>query len=143
MRKMSKEIAQAFIFNKKKKIGNSNTRPIGVLTDNSKSGLYLHDNKIAWWENFHPDYLSDKFMPNERKDNNNIHLCFSMCGWGTPTTRERLNTLFALLFKNDFVRLSQKNYEQFLHVNGADFKIDDDAIFTLRKVNNCPVFLDY
>lgn len=88
MRKMSKEIAQAFIFNKKKKIGNSNTRPIGVLTDNSKSGLYLHDNKIAWWENFHPDYLSDKFMPNERKDNNNIHLCF-LCVGGERQQLER------------------------------------------------------
>ncbi len=132
MRKVSKEIAQAFIFNNKKKIGNSNTRPIGVLTDNSKSGLYLHGHKIAWWENIHPDYFTD-----------NVHLCFSMCGWGTPTTRERLNALFTLLFKYDLVKLSQKNFEQILHVNDVDFAIDDDAIFTLRKVNNCPVFLDY
>ena len=142
MRKISKEIAQAFISNKKRKLGNTHTKQAESYTYNgvlkSLGGLFLHDNKIAWWDN-------SQHWDNEECTilSNNIHLCFSMCGWGTPTTRERLNALFTLLFKNDLVQLSQKNYEQILHVNGVDFEIDDDAIFTLRKVNNCPVFLDY
>ena len=141
MKKVSKEIAQAFIFNKKRKLGNTYTKQAESYTYNgvlqNLGGLFLHDNKIAWWDDAqHWDNEECTIL------SNNIHLCFSMCGSGTQTTRERLNALFNLLFRNDLVQLFQKNYEQFLHVNGADFKIDDDAIFTLRKVNNCPVFLD-
>ena len=77
MRKVSKEIAEAFIENENKRMGNSIIHPVSEWMTKSERGVFLHDNKIAWWENNHPsENLS-----------NNIHLCFSMCGWDTPTTR--------------------------------------------------------
>ena len=101
MRKVSIEIAKAFINDKKKTVGNT-------YTENGE--IFLHNNKIAWWENNHPsENLS-----------NNIHLCFSMCGWGTVTTRERLNTLFCELFKSDLVYLKQSKGDQYL-LHGCSF----------------------
>mgnify|MGYP003140318546 CR=1 FL=1 len=128
MRKVSKEIAKAFIDGKRKTIGNTHT-----FTDMQSGGhgyVSLHGNRIAYWENNHPNYNL----------NNNIHLCFSMCGWGTPTTRERLNTLFSLLFKRD-IKLFQKNHEQFLFLNGVDYLIDPSNIYVLRSVNG-NIFID-
>lgn len=122
MRKVSKEIAKAFIENRKRSIGNSWTE-IGAI--------YLHDNKIAWWEDSHPDHYKNK----------HIHLCFSMCGWGTPTTRERLNTLFSLLFESDAVYIQQKNFAQWLTINNRQIEIDEDAIYVLRCFNG-DLFLD-
>ena len=128
MRKVSKEIAKAFIDGKRKTIGNTHT-----FTDMQSGGhgyVSLHGNRIAYWENNHPNYNL----------NNNIHLCFSMCGWGTPTTRERLNTLFSLLFKRD-IKLFQKNHEQFLFLNGVDYLIDPSNIYVLRSING-NIFMD-
>jgi len=122
MRKVSKEIAKAFIENRKRSMGNSWTE-IGAI--------YLHDNKIAWWEDSHPDHYKNK----------HIHLCFSMCGWGTPTTRERLNSLFSLLFESDDVYIQQKNYAQWLTINNRQIEIDEDAIYVLRCING-DLFLD-
>ena len=68
MRKVSKVVGQAFINGEVKKMGNSHT--------DGKS-LFLHNNRIAW------------------KDGNKIKM--TLCGWGTVTTRERLNSLCRLL----------------------------------------------
>jgi len=131
MRKVSKEIAKAFINNKNKSIGNSRVCPVSDWVSNGEMGIYLHDNKIAWWEKNHPDFNLS----------NNIHLCFSMCGWDTITTRERLNTLFYELFKSDAVYLKQSKGDQYLYINSTCMKIDPSEVYTLREVNN-DVFLD-
>jgi hypothetical protein len=104
MRKVSKEIAEALMKNEGKVFGNSFTKVDSLM---SEGGVYLHDNKIMWWENNHPS----------KNLSNNIHLCFSMCGWDTPTTRERLNAIFSYVFKSDSVYLKQIKGEQKLFIN--------------------------
>ena len=129
MRKVSIEIAKAFINNENKKIGNSKVCPVSNWVRNEEMGIYLHDNKIAWWENPERWYLS-----------NNIHLCFSMCGWDTPTTRERLNTLFYELFKKCCF-LKQSKGDQYLNINNACTWIDPSKVYILREIEN-DLFLD-
>jgi hypothetical protein len=63
-RKVSKEIAMAFLNGEKKKIANSST---------DGNNLYLHGNKIAKIEGG--------------------KLFVSTAGWGTPVTKDRLNVL--------------------------------------------------
>ena len=122
MRKISREIAKAFIKDKKKTVGNT-------YTEDGK--IFLHNNKIAWREENRPDlYLS-----------NNIHLCFSMCGWDTVTTRERLNTLFYGLFKSDLVYLKQSKGNQYLYINSTCMEIDPTKVYVLREIGK-DVFLD-
>ena len=79
-RKISKEIADAFLSGIKKSISNSRT---------DGDNLFLHGNKIAKIEKG--------------------TLYVSTAGWGTPTTKERLNAL-------PNVRVSTKNYQ--LYLNG-------------------------
>jgi len=122
MRKVSIEIAKAFINDKKKTVGNT-------YTENGE--IFLHNNKIAWkWENNHPDLKSK-----------NIHLYFSMCGWDTPTTRERLNTLFYELFKSDLVYLKQSKGDQYLYINTTCMEIDPSKVYILREIGD-DLFLD-
>jgi hypothetical protein len=140
MKKVSKEIAKAFISNKDKKLGNTYTKQAESYTYNgvlkNLGGLFLHDNKIAWWDN------SQRWENEECTTlSNNVHLCFSMCGWGTPTTRERLNTLFSLLFESDDVFIQQKNFAQWLTINNRQIEIDDHATYVLRCING-DLFLD-
>ena len=120
MRKVSIEIAKAFINDKTKTVGNT-------YTENGE--IFLHNNKIAWWENNRPNYSSD-----------NVHLCFSMCGRDTPTTRERLNTLFYELFKKCCF-LKQSKGDQYLNINNACTWIDPSKIYVLREIEN-DLFLD-
>jgi len=122
MRKVSIEIAKAFINDNKKTVGNT-------YTEDGK--IFLHNNKIAWWEKNHPDFNLS----------NNIHLCFSMCGWDTPTTRERLNTLFYELFKSDAVYLKQSKGNQYLYINSTCMEIDPSEVYILREIGE-NVFLD-
>jgi tRNA(Ile)-lysidine synthase TilS/MesJ len=132
MRKVSKEIAEAFMKNENKRMGNSIIHPVSEWMTKSERGVFLHDNKIAWWENNHPsENLS-----------NNIHLCFSMCGWDTPTTRERLNTIFSYVFKSDSVYLKQIKGEQKLFINDRRMRINENLYYAIRCVNG-DVFLDH
>jgi hypothetical protein len=129
MRKVSKEIAEALMKNEGKVFGNSFTKVDSLM---SEGGVYLHDNKIMWWENNHPsENLS-----------NNIHLCFSMCGWDTPTTRERLNAIFSYVFKSDSVYLKQIKGEQKLFINDRRMRINENLYYAIRCVNG-DVFLDH
>ena len=64
-----------------------------------------------------------------------------MCGWGTPTTRERLNSLFSLLFESDDVFIQQKNFAQWLTINNRQIEIDEHATYVLRCING-DLFLD-
>ena len=131
MRKVSKEIAEAFTENVNKKMGNTIIHPISEWVSKKEQGVFLHDNKIAWFENNHPsENLS-----------NNIHLCFSMCGWDTPTTRERLNAIFSYVFKSDSVYLKQIKGEQKLFINDRQIEINENLNYVIRSVNG-DVFLD-
>ena len=133
MRKISVEIAKAFINGKKKTVGNN-------YTENGE--IFLHNNKIAWWESTGKYYSKGSHI-----DSNSVHLCFSMCGWDTVTTRERLNTLFYELFKNDlsqckhFVYLKQSKGDQYLYINTTCMKIDPSKVYVLREIGD-DVFLD-
>ena len=131
MRKVSKEIAEAFIENKNKVMSNTRIRPISEWSSKKEQGVFLHDNKIAWFENNHPS----------KNLSNNIHLCFSMCGWDTVTTRERLNTLFYELFKSDLVYLKQSKGDQYLYINTTCMEIDPSKIYVLREIGD-DLFLD-
>ena len=128
MRKVSKEIAEARMKNEGKVFGNSFTKVDSLV---SEGGVYLHDNKIMWWENNHPsENLS-----------NNIHLCFSMCGWDTVTTRERLNAILSYVFVSDSVYLKQIKGEQKLFINDRQITINENLNYVIRSVNG-DVFLD-
>ena len=128
MRKVSKEIAEALMKNEGKVFGNSFTKVDSLV---SEGGVYLHDNKIMWWENNHPsENLS-----------NNIHLCFSMCGWDTPTTRERLNAILSYVFVSDSVYLKQIKGEQKLFINDRQITINENLNYVIRSVHG-DVFLD-
>lgn len=90
MRKVTKNIANAFINNRKLTQGNT-------MTDGQ--AIYLHGNRIAW------------------KDENN-DLWVSMCGWGSVTTRERLDGLFESI--GSMLRIVQRDYAQYF------IMLDDD-----------------
>ena len=127
MRKISIEIAKAFINDKKKIVGNT-------YTENGE--IFLHNNKIAWWESTGKYYSKGSHI-----DSNSVHLCFSMCGWDTVTTRERLNTLFYELFKSDLVYLKQSKGDQYLYINTTCMKIDPSKVYILREIGD-DLFLD-
>ena len=67
MRDVSRKVCGAFL---------ARTPANGKNTRTDGKALYLHGNKIAWW---------DGYM-----------LCLTMAGWPTVTTRERLNALCEL-----------------------------------------------
>lgn len=69
MRKESQRICKAFIARKHAK---------GARTTSLGSDLLLHGNRIAWW-------------------NADGSISMTLAGWGTVTTRDRLNTLCELL----------------------------------------------
>ena len=131
MRKISKEIAEAFIENENKRMGNSIIHPISEWRSKKEQGVFLHDNRIAWFENNHPS----------KNLSNNIHLCFSMCGWDTVTTRERLNAIFSYVFAFDSVYLKQIKGEQKLFINDRQIEINENLNYAIRSVNG-DVFLD-
>ena len=132
MRKVSKEIAEAFMKNENKRMGNTIIHPVSEWMTKNERGVFLHDNKIAWFENNHPS---------KNTLSNNIHLCFSMCGWDTPTTRERLNAIFSYVFKSDSVYLKQIKGEQKLFINDRQIEINENLNYVIRSVNG-NVFLD-
>ena len=84
MRKISLDIAHAFKGGNKRFISNTST---------NGEKVYLHGNVIAKWNHDHD-------------------LVISMCDWLTPTTRERINTLFYVL--DIPFKVFQKDHGQFL-----------------------------
>jgi hypothetical protein len=101
MRQVSKKIAAAFMQRRAAKSGNTRT---------DGDTIWLHENAIARWHN-----------------NDVFHVSFA--GWGSVTTRERLNSLPA-------VRVHQSKHEQFIvnPRNGQDSKVDDlRAWFPISK----------
>ena len=108
MRKISLDIAHAFKGGNKRSISNTSTDGID---------LYLHGNIIACW-------------------NIQGHLEVSLCNWPTPTTRERINTLFYVLDMPFHVL--QKDFDQYLkHDKGLEpFPISCIASYEFKKKGN-------
>lgn len=100
MRQITRMVAQAIIFNKSRRINNT----VVSVTDNGYVNVRLHDNLIATVD---PD---DK-------------VAFCMCGWPTPTTRERLQAVG--------VQIAQRKGEQYyIHPNTREeIKIDDNWVY--------------
>lgn len=90
MRQITEIMANAFWNGETKKLAN---------TEVKNKEMYLHGNKIAWVEN--------------------NKLYFTLCGWNTVTTRERLNGLE--------VGISQKNFKPYW--NGEE--INDHKIYEM------------
>jgi hypothetical protein len=97
MRQESTRICKAFIARRYAK---------AARTTSLGHDLLLHGNRIAWWN---PDGS----------------VSMTLAGWGTPTTRDRLNTLCWLLFQ-------EKPFHQVKHVqhyNGKPISADDTFTF--------------
>jgi hypothetical protein len=100
MRAESTTIARAFLARKPK-------RAKRTATDGES--LTLHGNTIAWWN---PDGS----------------ISMTLCGWGTVTTRDRLNTLCQLL-------IDRRPFHQVKHVQHFDERpISASDVFTLHPI---------
>lgn len=77
---ISEKAASAFNNNRNFKL--DNTR---VEVKDNETSMYLFDNKIAW--------------------KNSEGMFFSMCGWATRTTKDRLSALG--------IQIGQRNYQQY------------------------------
>jgi len=87
MRKITEDAANALKAGKKFKRGN--TEVLGGM-------MFLHGNRIAWLDGH--------------------VLRLSLCGWATPTTRERVNGVLSVMGVN--ANIYQEKFEQFLWWHG-------------------------
>ena len=117
MRKITKESSEAFVNFKSYKKDNTEVeiQKVGYKYDEVAT-FYLHGNRIA-------EATRVNFPEYERLKSVKIDLC----GWHTPTTRERINGILDAL-GYDF-RIAQRNHEQVLvRNNGQDIlKLSDDS----------------
>ena len=112
-RKVTQEIVKAFLAGKSKTIKNSHT---------DGKGLYLHGHKIAWICE-EPDVKTGL-----------TDIAFSMCGWGSVTTRERLNGLLDALGYPQ-VGISQRKGEQWVVYKAKKVQeIEESDVFTLSEI---------
>jgi len=104
MRKVTQQIAEAFKNYQKCTISNT-------MTDGQ--AVYLHGNKIVW-----------------RDPNSFSGLMISMCGWGTPTTHERINGILNVLGAE--VGVGQRNHQQgFVYPDGSFEPIDSQKAYSV------------
>ena len=100
MRQVTKNIMEAFL--KRKSL-----RCLRNTTDGNT--VYLHGNRIAWHES-------------------NGDISMTLAGWGSPTTRERLNGLCMLLI--DKRPFNQREHEQYYD----DTPIDTRQVITIHTL---------
>jgi len=103
MRKVTEQTVAAFFGGRDRKVGNTQ-----VLTDEQTAGMYLHGNLIAL------------------RETDTGRMKVRMAGWGTPTTRERLNGIADWLGVEGF---HQKNWTQY----HGDVPVSDTEWVTLRE----------
>ena len=87
MRKETQKIAGAFIRGETARAARSRT---------DGESVFLHENEIAWW-----NYGAEKPA-----------ICFTLAGWNTRTTRDRLDGIFE--YAGSRWRVCQRNFEPFL-----------------------------
>jgi hypothetical protein len=124
LRKITRDAATAFVQGKRFKRGNTAVEPYaiklqGYTFKNRGCRLTLHGHTIADWMP-----LSETAL-------------LSMCGWGTPTTRERINGLLEVL--GIPARLHQQDHEQYVYVQGESVPIDASAEFFFTKSGHLEV----
>lgn len=100
MRKIEHQMLQAYHQRKNRKLGNTE------VTEDGR--IYLHGNLIA-------------------ANNGDGTLSFSMCGWGTPTTRSRLNALGIRVFQRDWVQYALRRDGTKVEVGTGWFLADQDG----------------
>ena len=109
MRKITEKVSDAFL--NKQSVCMSNS---AVVAADDKVSLYLHSNLIA--------RLSDDKLE------------VTLAGWGTPTTRERLNGLMRTLRLN--VRFNQYKGDQYMRTASAGRRIEVDETICLDLNGN-------
>ena len=104
MRKETQKIARAFL---------DRDRATATRTRTDGESVFLHGNEIAFW-----NYGDVKTA-----------LCFTLAGWPSVTTRERINGILELSGSN--WRVKQRNGEQFLTnpVTGSEVPLSDNACY--------------
>ena len=108
MRKETYKIAEAF---------RRGASARGARTETDGTHVWLHGNLIAW-----------------RKSSGTI--CFSLAGWPTVTTRERLNGLLIILgYGAEFGVYQPKGRQWLCRVGMDDIEIGDDEVFTTDCLN--------
>jgi hypothetical protein len=89
----------------------------GARTETDGTHVWLHGNLIAW-----------------RKPGGTI--CFTLAGWPTVTTRERLNGLLVILgYGAEFGVYQRKGRQWLCRVGMDDIEIGDDEVFTTDCLN--------
>jgi hypothetical protein len=89
MRKITEDICSAFVARRARTIGNSHT---------DGDALYLHGNKIA----------------EHGEHDGRVGVFLTLAGWGTPTTRERVNGVLDMIDQRSLlVGFYQKSHEQY------------------------------
>ena len=109
MRKITRLASEAFIANENWHL--DNTR---VAVDENRTVLYLHNNIIALKKHDAPDGV-----------------LLTLAGWGTPTTRERLNGLLAML-GHPGVGFSHRKGAQYLRTTSAGRPVGDDELININ-----------
>ena len=109
MRKITRLASEAFIANENWHL--DNTR---VAVDENRTVLYLHNNIIALKQHDAPDGV-----------------LLTLAGWGTPTTRERLNGLMREL-GHPRVYFTQRKGEQYILTNSAGRRVADDELISIN-----------
>ena len=110
MRKITKESSEAFVNFEQYKKSNTEVSSYEVYesdllcSQEKTSRFYLHGNRIAVL------YKREVREAYETKEEFSINI--DLCGWHTPTTRERINGILDAL-GYDF-RIAQRNHEQVL-----------------------------
>jgi len=121
MRKITQKTAEAFLNRRPIKLGNTSVK-VGHLAYQDKtspvneSTLYLHGNEIA---NFN-------FIGRG--------LWFTLAGWNTPTTRERLNGLFQTF--NLTCKIRQIKGEAYIQTPTELVKIDANKSYVIGGGKN-------
>lgn len=109
MRKVTQQTAEAFDRNENKAVGNSVVVAFPKQTD-----YYLHGNLIAWKGR-------SLYQP---------HLSLTLAGWGTATTRDRLNGILQTL--RIPLTYYQSEWEQYIRNYSPDrsiaLKIDGEPV---------------
>ncbi len=104
MRKVTETIAESFYKGFKKTVSNTHTDGVNV---------WLHGNKIAW----------------RNQDNS---LSVTLAGWGTPTTRERINGILETF--GIHYRVGQHKHEQIIktydNYSFESLPYGDDTVIT-------------
>ena len=90
MRKITHQAVEAFARFETYRNGNTAVERLETESGKQLAVMILHGHRIASY------------------DGRTINM--NMCGWGTPTTRERLN---GICYPFDLPRFSQKNFTQF------------------------------